>query len=395
MSSQQEKNITKVKSAGRRIIDGLFGNRNAHQQQAKEEELQQLLQEYSRIADERADKLAYFFGISQKAADAVSLILETLKTAASQNEQADTQNLYDTITNEVEQLASLIQQLNTDETAVFCKKEESGNTVGLSPSANKNPVILLATDDEERGRHLKALLDKDYEVHKCRNGWQALAEVYRNGADIIIANTYMEIIDGLTMCRRLRSNPQTSLIPVILLTDNNEQYLQALQDGADVCMASSAEDDVIKYTVNNLLNVRRQMQLNYEQHRRTKQHEGPTQKKKSANEKLMERVMTTIHTHLKDSSLSVDMIAEEVGISRVHLHRKMKEIIGQSPHDFIRQLRLEQATRLLATGEMNVSEVAYTCGFSNAASFATTFKNSYGLTPSEYMEQKLKGAQIG
>ena len=368
----------------------MFGNRNAHQQQTKEEELQQLLQEYSRIADERADKLAYISSVSQQAAAIVSRLLETLKTATSQDEQADTQNLCDTMTDDMEQLSTLIQQLNTDETADFCRKEENRNTIGLTPSARKTPVILLATDDEERGRHLKAVLDKDYEVHKCRNGWQALAEVYHSGADLIIAKTSMETMNGLTMCRRLRSNPQTSLIPVILLADNNEQHLQALQNGADVCMVPSTEDDVIKYSVNNLLNVRRQMQLNYEQHHRTKQHEGPTQKKKSANEKLMERVMTTIYTHLKDSSLSVDMIAEEVGMSRVHLHRKMKEIIGQSPHDFIRQLRLEQATRLLATGEMNISEVAYTCGFSNAASFSTTFKNSYGLTPSEYMEQKLK-----
>ena len=390
MASQQEKNITKVKSAGRRIFDGLFGNRNAHQQQTKEEELQQLLQEYSRIADERADKLAYLSSISQQAAAIASQLLEMVKTATSQNEQVDAQNLCDTIADKTEQLTVLIRQLNTDETAVFCKKEDNENTVGLPPSAKKTPVILLATDDEERGRHLKAVLGKDHEVHKCRNGWQMLAEIYRSGADIIIANTRMEVIDGLTMCRRLRSNPQTSLIPVILLADNNEQRIQALQGGADICLESTIEDEIIKCSVNNLLNVRRQLQLNYDQHRRTKQLEGPTQKKKSANEKLMERIMASIHTHLKDSSLSVDMIAEEVGMSRVHLHRKMKEIIGQSPHDFIRQLRLEQAARLLATGEMNISEVAYTCGFSNAASFSTTFKNSYGLTPSEYMEQKLR-----
>ena len=390
MSSQQEKNITKVKSAGRRILDGLFGNRNAHQQQAKEEELQQLLQEYSRIADERADKLAYLSSVSQQADAIASRILATLKTATSQNEQADTQDLCSNLRDTMEHLTTLIQQLNTDETADFCKKEDNGNTVGLPLSAKQTPVILLATDDEERGRSLKAVLDKDYEVHKCRNGWQALAEVYRRGADLIIAKTGMGNTDGLTMCSRLRSNPQTCLIPVILLADNNEQRIQALQGGADICLESTIEDEIIKCSVNNLLNVRRQLQFNYEQHRRTKQLEGPTQKKKSANEKLMERVMTAIHTHLKDSSLSVDMIAEEVGMSRVHLHRKMKEIIGQSPHDFIRQLRLEQAARLLATGEMNISEVAYTCGFSNAASFSTTFKNSYGLTPTEYMEQKLR-----
>ena len=117
MSSQQKKNITKVKSAGRRILDGLFGNRNAHQQQAKEEELQQLLQEYSRIADERADKLAYLSSVSQQADAIASRILATLKTATSQNEQADTQDLCSNLRDTMEHLTTLIQQLNTDETA--------------------------------------------------------------------------------------------------------------------------------------------------------------------------------------------------------------------------------------------------------------------------------------
>jgi len=97
--------------------------------------------------------------------------------------------------------------------------------------------------------------------------------------------------------------------------------------------------------------------------------------------------MTTINARLNDSDLSVDMIAEEVGISRVHLHRKMKELTGQTPHDFIRNIRLKRAATLLAGQGMNVTEVMYACGFSSSASFSTLFKKFYGMSPRDYMRE--------
>ena len=110
-------------------------------------------------------------------------------------------------------------------------------------------------------------------------------------------------------------------------------------------------------------------------------------KMKSPDEKLLERVMNTINKHINNSDLSVDMIAEEVGISRVHLHRKMKELTGQTPHDFIRGIRLKRAANLLASKNMNITEVVYACGFSNAASFSTIFKSVYGMSPRDYMKE--------
>ena len=112
---------------------------------------------------------------------------------------------------------------------------------------------------------------------------------------------------------------------------------------------------------------------------------------KSPDEKLLERVMNTINKHIADSDLNVEMIAEEVGISRVHLHRKMKELTGQTPHDFIRNIRLKRAANLLVNQGMNVTEVMYACGFSNTASFSTLFKKFYGLSPRDYMKEHGKG----
>jgi AraC-like DNA-binding protein len=111
---------------------------------------------------------------------------------------------------------------------------------------------------------------------------------------------------------------------------------------------------------------------------------------KSPDEKLLERVMNVINKNLSNSDLSVDAIADEVGISRVHLHRKMKELTGQTPHDFIRNIRLKRAAQLLTNQNMNITEVMYACGFNNAASFSTIFKKFYGLSPRDFMREHSK-----
>ena len=115
---------------------------------------------------------------------------------------------------------------------------------------------------------------------------------------------------------------------------------------------------------------------------------------KSPDEKLLERVMSVINKNLDNSDLSVDRIADEVGISRVHLHRKMKELTGQTPHDFIRNIRLKQAAHLLTNQNMNITEVMYACGFNNSASFSTIFKKFYGLSPRDYMKEHNKKSSM-
>jgi AraC-like DNA-binding protein len=108
---------------------------------------------------------------------------------------------------------------------------------------------------------------------------------------------------------------------------------------------------------------------------------------KSPDAKLLDRIMECVNKNLNNSDLNVDMIADQAGISRVHLHRKMKELTGQTPHDFIRNLRLKKAAQLLTIQGMNVTEVMYACGFSNAASFSTLFKKVYGMSPRDYMKE--------
>ena len=252
-------------------------------------------------------------------------------------------------------------------------------------SLSGRPSIVLAEDDDEIREYLCEILSADYDVRACADGREALAESLKSLPDLVISDIMMPKMDGNTLSATLKTNPQTSHIPIILLTAKNrdDDKLEGLETGADAYIVKPFNLDILKRTVANLINSRRQLQLKFG---RNDQLESQVEEValKSPDEKLLERVMKVINQNISNSDLSVDSIAAEVGISRVHLHRKMKELTGQTPHDFIRNIRLKQAARLLSNGDMNVTEVMYACGFSNLASFSTIFKKFYGMTPREY-----------
>ncbi len=265
--------------------------------------------------------------------------------------------------------------------------------IELQPDRNlqHRATIIIAEDDDEIREYLTKELSESYEIHSCTNGREALAEVYRTQPDIVISDVMMPEMDGNTLCTQLKLNPQTNHLPVILLTAKNrdEDKLEGLETGADAYIVKPFNMDILRRTIANLINARALLRQKYG---RTDQLEDQMEevKVKSPDEKLLDRIMKTINKQLNNSDLSVDMIADEVGISRVHLHRKMKELTGQTPHDFIRTLRLKQAANLLTTQNMNITEVVYACGFSNPTSFSTLFKSVYGMSPREYMKEHHK-----
>ena len=167
----------------------------------------------------------------------------------------------------------------------------------------------------------------------------------------------------------------------------DEDRLRGLTTGADAYIVKPFNMDILRQTIVNLIQRTRTMRLKYEH---TDHLEGKTPPKsvKSPDEKLLANIMKAINGHLDDDSLTMDLIASEVGLSRVHLNRKMKDLTGQTPHDFIRKVRLKKAAELLASGKMNVSEVTYTCGFSSPTSFSALFKKFYGVSPSQYYKSK-------
>ena len=267
--------------------------------------------------------------------------------------------------------------------------EELEEQVVEQPAASNSTVrLVIVEDDDEIRDYLQNELGQQYQVTACTNGKEALSEVLRSGADLVVSDVMMPEMDGNQLCAKLKMNPNTNFIPVILLTAKNrdEDKLEGLETGADAYIVKPFNMDILRRTIANLLNSHRLLRLKYERNDVLEEQVDEV-KIKSPDEKLLDRVMATINAHLDDSDLSIDMIADEVGISRVHLHRKMKELTGQTPHDFIRNIRLKRAAYLLTGQGVNVTEVMYACGFSNSASFSTVFKKFYGVSPREYMKE--------
>ena len=266
--------------------------------------------------------------------------------------------------------------------------EEEAEEIPYEQPDTKGTSIVIAEDDDEIRTYLEAELSHDYDVHSCINGREALSEIYRLKPSLVISDVMMPEMDGNALCSQLKSNSSTNFIPVILLTarSRDEDRLEGLETGADAYIVKPFNMDILRRTIQNLLNSRRLLKMKYE---RTDQLEDRVEdiRLKSPDEKLLEKIMECVRKNITNSDLNIDMISDEVGISRVHLHRKMKELTGQTPHDFIRGIRLKKAAQLLAEKGMNVTEVMYACGFANSASFSTIFRKYYGMSPRDYMRE--------
>ena len=254
--------------------------------------------------------------------------------------------------------------------------------------ASRRQHIIIVEDDAEIRSFLESELSHDYDVTVCENGKAGLSEVFKMIPDLVISDVMMPEMDGNTMCSKIKSSPTTSHIPVILLTakSRDEDRLEGLETGADAYLLKPFNMDILRRTIINLIHTHQMLRLKYGRNDLLEEQVEQV-KMKSPDEQLLDRVMKVINKNISNSDLSVDSIADEVGISRVHLHRKMKELTGQTPHDFIRNIRLKQAAHLLSSQNMNITEVMYACGFNNAASFSTIFKKFYGMSPREYMNE--------
>lgn len=248
-----------------------------------------------------------------------------------------------------------------------------------------NYRIVIVDDDDEILRFLQAELGSQHKVYVCRNGKEGLQVILKQQPDIIISDVVMPEMDGISLLKAIRSNPNVSHIPFILLTSKAEykDRIEGLSKGADVYLGKPFVVEELKVHIKNLIETRLLLKGMFSG---VRDQEGKIDmaENKSGDERLMERVMNVMNKFLDDSEFNVEMLAREVGLSRVQLHRKMKDITGVSTSVFIRNLRMKKAATLLQEGKLNISEIADAVGFDNQANFATVFKKFYGTSPSEY-----------
>lgn len=251
--------------------------------------------------------------------------------------------------------------------------------------------VLIVDDDEEIGQYISNELGNNYHFSICYNGREAIHELLTNHYDVVIADVMMPEMDGFTLLRLIKTNVSLSHIPVIMLTSltNVGNRLEGLKKGADAYLNKPFVMDELHLTIDNIIANHLRLKGIYSG---ALKQEGKVEDidVKGNNEQLMERIMESINKHLDDNEYSIEILCKEVGISRAHLHRKMKEMAGISISEFIRNLRLEQAARLLKEQKLNITQVAFSVGFNNQSHFSTVFRKYFGMTPSKFVESENK-----
>ena len=255
-------------------------------------------------------------------------------------------------------------------------------------------TVLVVDDEQAIADIIKFNLEREgYEVLTAKDGRDALNTLKENSVNLVLLDVMMPEMDGMTLCSKVKQNINTNHIPVILLTakSREEDNLEGLSIGADAYITKPFSIEILRQSTFNLIKSRERLRNNF-QGSQTQKERMQELEIESPDERLLDRIMKVINDNIANPELNVEMVAETVGISRVHLHRKLKELTNQSTRDLIRNLRLKQAATLLAKKRQSINEVAALTGFTNVAYFSTAFKELYGMTPTAYMEQNAASA---
>ena len=278
----------------------------------------------------------------------------------------------------------LVKPEKTDLEEAF-EEEEDEESKKAGKSKNRMR-ILIVEDEEEILSYLKEELEGDYRIMTRKNGREAYDTILADTPDLVISDIMMPEMDGLSLCRKIKQNTNVNHVPVILLTAKSkpEDTMEGMATGADAYMVKPFNTELLKSTIANLIANRKLLKSKFSG---AQQQEDKVQKlsMKSADEILMSKIMKVINENLSNPDLNVEMLAANVGLSRVHVHRKLKELTNLSARDFIKNIRLQQAAALLKEKKLTVSEVAYATGYTNLSHFSSSFKEVHGMSPKEYM----------
>lgn len=251
------------------------------------------------------------------------------------------------------------------------------------PISDSRKTILSVEDNEEFQDFMTNQLKKDYQIIKAKNGQQALEILNEQFVDLIVSDIMMPLMDGMSLCQRLKENVRYSHIPIILLTAKTglQSQIDGLKMGADDYIVKPYSIDFLKARIENLLTNRQKIRESYKHspestveviaHTKTDKH-------------FLNKLVESIHARLEEVDLDVDALAEMMNMSRATLYRKVKSISELTPNDFIRLIRLKKAAELLRNKEYRVNEIAFIVGFNSSSYFSKCFFKQFGVLPKDF-----------
>lgn len=277
--------------------------------------------------------------------------------------------------------------------------KRNNNTEVAATSNPDLPTLLIVEDNKELQTALKEHFSSSYNIHTADNGRIGLETCLSIFPDIIISDVMMPEMDGIEMCRRIKNNLSVAYIPLVMLTakDNIESQIEGYESGADLYIPKPFSMKLLEVNLHRLL-VQREQWFKGKLPQRTetpainkteaiyKESQPPTPDSEK-QQKMTEQLKRIIAEKINDPNLSPDQLASALGVSRTKLYRDIKGIDGQSLSDYVRNVRLEKATELLLTTNLNVQEIMNEVGFVNSSHFTKIFKLKYGMTPTDYKKK--------
>lgn len=249
---------------------------------------------------------------------------------------------------------------------------------------NIKTQILVVEDNLELLNFMSKELGKEYKIFRATNGEEALKVIHNEIIHIVISDITMPIMDGIELCSRIKSNIESSHIPVILLTALSaiQSRIKGLESGADAYISKPFSMDFVLVQIDNLLSNRRHVMEYYASsplsHLKTVAHN-------KVDEEFIKKLDDIIDQNMADTNLSVESLADILHMSRSTLYRKIKDISNLSPNELINNARLKRAAELLLSGKYKVYEISEIVGYNSQSSFSRNFQKSFAMSPSEFI----------
>jgi signal transduction histidine kinase/DNA-binding response OmpR family regulator len=291
----------------------------------------------------------------------------------------------------IKKLNSFVLEIPADQKETIVRSiEQDGNTMAenndfeiFGSLENTRPNVLLVEDEIEMGKFVANEISGEYNVILAHNGDEALKALKKYNIILVVSDVIMPIINGYELCRQIKSNIEFSHIPVILLTATAHlnAKIQGLDSGADAYIEKPFSTDLLMAQIFNLLKNRVHERQNFIS---TPLAHFRSVAMNKTDEDFLKKLHSTLIENISENDLSVEKVAELMGISVSTLYRKVKALTDLNTIEYIRLVRLKKAAELLTEGNYRINEISYLVGFSSPSYFATSFQKQFGLSPSQF-----------
>ena len=254
---------------------------------------------------------------------------------------------------------------------------------GSSLTAARKPVVLLVEDNEDFRFYLKDNLKEFFTILEAANGKEGWQKTLGAHPDLVVSDISMPEMNGIDLCRKIRIDPRTSLIPVVLLTAliGEEQQLKGLETGANDYMTKPFNFEILLSKIRNLLLQQATARKTWQKQVEAGAAATPIE---SPDDKFVRQVLGLIEKNMANADFSVEEMSRELYLSRVALYKKVRTLTGKTPVELIRSIRLKRAVQLLEKSRFTVAEIAYEVGYNDPKYFSRHFKAEFGMLPSAY-----------